>query len=113
MTPEPSFESLSYTPFSIDCNLTIDAKLDPYIIFFQNISFLDTKYFNDNTQIYSQFSIIRSMSQTLYNHFYKYLTTETFYTLNSFIFKKVSQQRTQFSSKPIKYMGHLKEIDIL
>ena len=46
MTPEPSFESLSHKPFSVDGNLTVNAKLDPDVIFFQIISSLDTKYFN-------------------------------------------------------------------
>ena len=46
MTPEPSFESLSYKPFSVDGNLTVNTELDPDFNFFQNISYLDTQYFN-------------------------------------------------------------------
>ena len=46
MTPEPSFESLSYKPFSVNSNHTVHAKLDPDVNFFQNISSLDTQYFN-------------------------------------------------------------------
>ena len=46
MTPEPSFESLSYQPFLVDGNLTVNAELDPGVIFFQNISSFDTQYFN-------------------------------------------------------------------
>ena len=42
MTPEPSFESLTYKPFSVDGNLTVNAELDPDVNFFQNISSLDT-----------------------------------------------------------------------
>ena len=53
MTPEPSFESLSYKPFSKDHNLTINAILDPDVNFFQSISFLDTKCSDNNTQIHS------------------------------------------------------------
>ena len=44
MTPEPSFESLSYKPFSVDGNLTVNAELDPDVNFFQSISSLDKKY---------------------------------------------------------------------
>ena len=46
MTPEPSFESLSYKPFSVDSNLTVNTVLDPDVNFFENISSLDTQYFN-------------------------------------------------------------------
>ena len=46
MTPEPSFEFFSYKPFSVDGNLTDNAELDPHVNFFQNISSLDTQYFN-------------------------------------------------------------------
>ena len=46
MIREPSFESLSYKPFSVDGNLTVNAELDPDVNFFQNISSLDTQYFN-------------------------------------------------------------------
>ena len=42
MTPEPSFESLSYKPFSVDGNHTVHAELDPDVNFFQNISSLAT-----------------------------------------------------------------------
>ena len=53
MTPEPSFESLSYKPFSVDSNLTVNAELDPDVNFFQSISSLDTKYFNiDDTKAF-------------------------------------------------------------
>ena len=46
MTPEPSFESLSYKPFSVDGNLTVNAELDPDVSFFQNICSFDSQYFN-------------------------------------------------------------------
>ena len=46
MTLEPSFESLSYKPFSVDGNLTVNAELDPDVDFFQNTSSLDTQCFN-------------------------------------------------------------------
>ena len=53
MTPEPSFESLSYKPFSVDGNLTVNAELDPDVNFFQNISSVDTQYFNiDDTKTF-------------------------------------------------------------
>ena len=53
MTLEPNFESLSYKPFSIDSNLTVNAELDPDVNFFQSISSLDTKYFNiDDTKAF-------------------------------------------------------------
>ena len=45
MTPEPCFESLSYKPFSVNGNLTVNAELDPDFNFFKNISSLDTQYF--------------------------------------------------------------------
>ena len=48
MTPEPSFESLSYKPFSVDGTLKVNAELNPDVNFFQNISSLDTQYFNIN-----------------------------------------------------------------
>ena len=46
MTPEPSFESLSYKPFSVAGNLTVNVELDLDVNFSQNISSLDTQYFN-------------------------------------------------------------------
>ena len=46
MTPEMSFGSLPYKPFSVDGNLTSNAKLDTDVNFFQSISSLNTKYFN-------------------------------------------------------------------
>ena len=53
MTPEPSFESLSYKPFAVDGNLTVNAELDPDVNFFQKNSSLDTKYFNiDNAKTF-------------------------------------------------------------
>ena len=39
MTPEPSFESLSYKPFSVDGNLTVNAELDPDVSFFPEYLF--------------------------------------------------------------------------
>ena len=58
MTPEPSFESLSYKPFAVDGNLTVNAELDPDVNFFQNISSLDTQYFNiDDTKTFVNNSI--------------------------------------------------------
>ena len=46
MTPEPYFESLSYKPFPVDGNLTVNAEQDLDVYFFQNITSLDTQYFN-------------------------------------------------------------------
>ena len=46
MSPEQSFESLSYKPFSVDGNLTVNVELDLDVNFSQNISSLDTQYFN-------------------------------------------------------------------
>ena len=71
MTPEPSFESLSCKPFSVDGNLTVNAELDPNVTFFQSISSLDTKYFNVedtktfvNNNIYSNsFSVLHINNQ--------------------------------------------------
>ena len=39
MTPEPSFESLTYKPFSVDGNLTVNAELDPDVSFFPEYLF--------------------------------------------------------------------------
>ena len=53
MTPAPSFESLSYKLFLVDGNLTANAKLDPDVNVFLNISSLDTQYFNaDDTKTF-------------------------------------------------------------
>ena len=58
MIPEPSFEFLSYKPFSVDGNLAVNPELDPDVNFFQSISSLDTKYFNiDDTKIFSNSNI--------------------------------------------------------
>ena len=46
MTPEQSFESLSYKPCLVDGNHTANTELDANVNFFQNISSLDTQYFN-------------------------------------------------------------------
>ena len=88
MTPEPSFESLSYKPFSVDGNLTVNAELDPDVNFFQNISSLDTQYFNiddaktfvNNNISSDSFSVlhinIRSMQKNFekFQEFFKTLT---------------------------------------
>ena len=44
--PESSFESLSYKPFLVNGNLTVNAELDPDVNFSQNISSLDTRYYS-------------------------------------------------------------------
>ena len=77
MTPEPSFESLSYKSFSVAGNLAVNAELDPNVNFFQSITSFDTNYFNiDNTKTFVNNNIssnslsvlhinIRSMQKTL------------------------------------------------
>ena len=44
MTPEPNFEDMSFKPFTVNEHSTINPELDPDTNFFENISFLDTKY---------------------------------------------------------------------
>ena len=46
MTPEPNFEEMSYKPFAVDENVTVNPELDPDINFFQSITSLDTQYFS-------------------------------------------------------------------
>ena len=80
MTPEPSFESLSYKPFSVDGNLTVNAELDPDVDFFQNISSLDTECFNKddgktfvNKNISSDsFSVLRINIRSMQKNFEKF-----------------------------------------
>ena len=48
MTPEPNFEDMSFKPFTVNEHSTINPKLDPDTNFFESISSLDTKYFNEN-----------------------------------------------------------------
>ena len=47
MTPDISFESLSYNPFSIHQN-SINSEHDPEINFYQDISSLETHYCSPN-----------------------------------------------------------------
>ena len=46
MSPVSGFESLSYRPFLVDCNLAINAKLDLDVNFFQSIPSFYAQYFN-------------------------------------------------------------------
>ena len=48
MTPEPNFEDMSFKPFTVNENSTIDPEFDPDTNFFESISSLDTKYFTVN-----------------------------------------------------------------
>ena len=48
MTPEPTFESMSYKPLLVDDNFTVNQELDPDVNFFQSISSLDAKYLSIN-----------------------------------------------------------------
>ena len=87
MTPEPSFESLSYKPFSVDGNHTVHAELDPDVNFFQNISSLDTQYFNiDDAKTYvnnntssDSFSVLHINIRSMQKNFEKF--QELFKTL--------------------------------
>ena len=45
MTPEPNFEDMSFKPFTVNENSTINPKLDLDTNFFEIISSLDTRYF--------------------------------------------------------------------
>ena len=88
MTQEPSFESLSYKPFSVDGNLTVNAEVDPDVNFFQNFSSLDTQYFNiDDTRTFvnnnissNSFSVLHINIRSLQKNFEKF--QEFFKTLN-------------------------------
>ena len=81
MTPEPSFESLSYKPFSVDGNHTVHAELDPDVNFFQNISSLDTQYFNiDDAKTFANnnissdsFSVLHINIRSMLQEFFKTL----------------------------------------
>ena len=71
MSPEQSFESLSYKPFSVDGNLTVNAELDPHVNFFQNTSSLDTQYFNIEVAEMSSdsFSVLHINIRCMQNNF--------------------------------------------
>ena len=80
MTLEPSFESLFHKPFSVDGNLTVNAELDPDVNFFQNISSLDTQYFNiDDAKTYvnnnissDSFSVLHINIRSVQENFEKF-----------------------------------------
>ena len=81
MTPELSFESLSHKPFSVDGNHTAHAELlDPDVNFFQNISCLDTQYFNiDNAKTFvnnnissDSFSVLHIIIRSMQKNFEKF-----------------------------------------
>ena len=73
MTPEPSFESLSYKPFSVDGNLTVNAELDPDVNFFQNISSLNAQYFNIDVSISSDsFLVLHINVRSMQKNFEKF-----------------------------------------
>ena len=99
MTPEPSFESLSHKPFSVDGNLTVNAKLDPDVIFFQIISSLDTKYFNiddartfiNNNISSDSFSVLRINIRSMQKNFEKF---QEFFKTLKFNFSTVCLSKT-------------------
>ena len=73
MTPEPSFESLSYKPFAVDGNLTVNAELDPDVNFFQNISSLNAQYFNIDVSISSDsFLVLQINVRSMQKNFEKF-----------------------------------------
>ena len=80
MTPEPSFESLSYKPFSVDGNLAVNGELDPDVDFFQNISSLDAEYFKigntktfvDNNISSNSFSVLHVNIRSMQKNFEKF-----------------------------------------
>ena len=58
MTPELSFESLSFYTFLVFGDLTVNEELDPDVNFSQSISFLDTKCFDiDDTKTFASNNI--------------------------------------------------------
>ena len=98
MTPEPSFESLSYKPFSVDGNLTVNAELDPDFNFFQNIS-LDTQYFNiddaktfvNNNISSDAFSVLQINIRSMQKNFEKF---QEFFKTLKFNFSTVCLSKT-------------------
>ena len=99
MTPEPSFESLSYKPFSVDGNLAVNVELDADVDFFQNISSLDTQYFNiDNTKTFvnnnissNSFSVLHVNIRSMQKNFEKF---QEFFKTLKFNFSAVCLSET-------------------
>ena len=99
MTPEPSFESLSYKPFSVDGNHTVHAELDPDVNFFQNISSLDTQYFNiddaktfvNNNISSDSFSVLHINIRSMQKNFEKF---QEFFKTLKFNFSAVCLSET-------------------
>ena len=99
MTPEPSFESLSYKPFSVDGNLAVNVELDADVDFFQNISSLDTQYFNiDNTKTFvnnnissNSFSVLHVNIRSMQKNFEKF---QEFFKTLQFNFNAVRLSET-------------------
>ena len=103
MTSESSFESLSYKPFSVDGNFTINAELDPDVNFFQNIYSLDTQYFNkDNAKTFvnknissDSFSVLHISIRSMKKNFEKF---QEFFKALKFNFIVVRLSETWFDS---------------
>ena len=99
MTPEPSFESLSYKPFSADGNHTVNAEVEPDVNFFQNISSLDTQYFNiDDAKTYvnnnissDSFSVLHINIRSMQKNFEKF---QEFFKTLKFNFSAVRLSET-------------------
>ena len=92
MTPEPSFESLSYKPFSVDGNLTVNAELDPDVNFFQNISSLNAQYFNIDVSISSDsFLVLQINVRSMQKNFEKF---QEFFKTLKFNFSAVCLSET-------------------
>ena len=94
---------MSYKPFSVDGHLTVNAVLDPDIIFFQNISSLDTQYFNIddaktfvNSNISSDsFSFLHINIRSMQKNFEKF---QEFFKTLKFNFSTVCISETWYDS---------------
>ena len=92
MTPEPSFEYLSYKPFAVDGNLTVNAELDPDVNFFQNISSLNAQYFNIDVSISSDsFLVLQINVRSMQKNFEKF---QEFFKTLKFNFSTVCLSKT-------------------
>ena len=99
MTPEPSFESLSYKPFSVDGNHTVHAELDPDVNFFQNISSLDTQYFNiDNAKTFVNNNISSDSFSVLHINIRSMQKNSVFFNTLKFNFSAVCLSKTSCES---------------
>ena len=115
MTPEPSFESLSYKLFAVDGDLTVNAELDPDVNFFQNISSLDTQYFNiddakafvNNNISSDSFSVLHINIRSMQKNFEKF---QEFFKTLKFNFSAVCLSETwcdSIDSTKIRTIGFM------